>query len=193
MKVIATATALLMLSCTSGLVMAQQTPAPAAPLPSVPAADRPTEDSVRQLLQVMHAKTVLSTIAAQMDTYFDNVLKQQVANKTLSAEDQKKVDEGRARMKELMGKVLSWDTMESVYLTTYENSFSQSEIDSMIGFYGSPAGQAVIAKLPLAMQNAMGAMQGQLKELIPQIQQVAKDTATAINSEHNKADKKSAG
>ena len=193
MKVIATATALLMLSCTSGLAMAQQTPAPAAPLPSVPAADRPTEDSVRQLLQIMHAKTVVGQMAKQMDTYFDTMLKQQVANKTLSAEDQKKVDEGRARMKELMGKVLSWDTMEPVYLTTYENSFSQSEIDSMIGFYGSPAGQAVIAKLPLAMQNAMGALQGQIKDLMPQIQQVAKDTATAINSQHDKSDRKSSG
>ena len=191
MKVIAAA--VLMLSCASGLAMAQQAPAPAAPLPNVPAAERPSEDSVRQLLQVMHAKTIVEQISAQMDGYFSNIINQQLGNKTLSAEDQKKVDEGRARMKELMGKLLSWDSMEPIYLTTYENSFTQSEIDSMIGFYGSPAGQAVIAKLPLAMQNAMGAMQGQIKELIPQIQQVAKDTATAINSEHNKADKKSAG
>ena len=189
MKVIATA--VLMLSCASGLAMAQ--PAPAAPLPNVPAAERPSEDSVRQLLQVMHAKTIVEQISAQMDGYFSNIINQQLGNKTLSAEDQKKVDEGRARMKELMGKLLSWDSMEPIYLTTYENSFTQSEIDSMIGFYGSPAGQAVISKLPLAMQNAMGAMQGQLKSLMPQIQQVAQDTATAINSAHDKNGKKSAG
>ena len=191
MKVIAAA--VLMLSCASGLAMAQQAPAPAAPLPNVPAAERPSEDSVRQLLQVMHAKTIVEQISAQMDGYFSNIINQQLGNKTLSAEDQKKVDEGRARMKELMGKLLSWDSMEPIYLTTYENSFTQSEIDSMIGFYGSPAGQAVISKLPLAMQNAMGAMQGQLKSLMPQIQQVAQDTATAINSAHDKNGKKSAG
>ena len=63
----------------------------------------------------------------------------------------------------------------------------------MIAFYSSPAGQAVVAKLPLVAQNTMAAMQQQMKSLMPQAQQIAKDTATEINSQHGKKAKPPAG
>ena len=184
MKVIATA--LLMLSCVSGLAIAQQTPA-------APAADRPTDDSVRQLLQIQKAQTVIEKVSKQMDATFTAMINQQLQNKELSAEDQQRVEAGRARLKEITGKLLNWQTMEPMYVKIYEDSFSQSEIDSMIAFYSSPPGQAIVAKLPLVAQNTLIAMQEQMKPLMPQAQQIAKDTATAINTKHGKSDKPSPG
>ena len=89
--------------------------------------------------------------------------------------------------------MLTWENMEPTYLKIYEDSFSQSEVDSMIAFYSSPGGQAVVAKLPLVAQNTMQAMLQQMKSLMPQAQQIAKDTATAINTQHEKSNKKSSG
>jgi hypothetical protein len=189
MKVVATA--LLMLSCASGLAIAQQ--APAAPATSVPAADRPTDDSIRQLLQIMKAQTVIAQISKQMDATFTAMINQQIQNKTLSPEDQQRVEAGRERLKAITGKLLTWETMEPLYLKIYEDSFSQSEIDSMIAFYSSPAGQAIVAKLPLVAQNTLTAMQQQMKSLMPQAQQIAKDTATEINTQRGKSAKPSAG
>ena len=189
MKVIATA--LLMLSCVSGLAIAQQTPAASAT--PVPAADRPSDDSIRQLLQIQKAQTVIQKVAAQVDTMFTNMINQQLQNKTLSAEDQQRIEAGRERLKAFTNKVLTWENMEPMYLKIYGDSFSQSEIDSMIAFYSSPAGQAIVDKLPLVAQNTMIAMQDQMKSLMPQAQQIAKDTATEIKSEHGKSEKPSAG
>ena len=194
MKVIATATALFMLSCTTGLAMAQSTPAtPAAPAASFPAADRPTDESVRQLLQVQKAQSMLEQLSKQMDTMFTAMINKQLENQTLSDEDKQRIEAGRERLKALTGKLLTWENMEPTYLKIYEDSFSQSEVDSMIAFYSSPGGQAVVAKLPLVAQNTMQAMLQQMKSLMPQAQQIAKDTATEINAEHTKGGKKSAG
>ena len=192
MKVIATA--ILALSCASGLAMAQTAAtAPAALAASVPAADRPTDDSIRQLLQIQKAQSVLQQVVKQVDGSFTAMLSQQLQDKTLSDDDRQRIEAARARLKTLTGKVLAWENMEPMYLKIYGDSFSQSEIDSMIAFYSSPAGQAVVAKLPLVAQNTMAAMQQQMKSLMPQVQQIAKDTATDIKAEHDKKAKPSAG
>ncbi len=190
------ATAILVLSCASGLAIAQTTPStPATPAAtaSVAAADRPTDDSIRQLLQIQKAQSVLQQVAKQVDGSFTAMLNQQLQDKTLSDDDRQRIEAARARLLTLTGKVLTWENMEPMYLKIYGDSFSQSEIDSMVAFYSSPAGQAVVAKLPLVAQNTMVAMQKQMKELMPQAQQIAKDTATEINEKHTKAAKPSAG
>lgn len=191
MKVIATVTALLMLSGASGLAIAQSTPA--APAATTPAADRPTDESVRQLLQVQKAQSMLEQLSKQMDTMFTAMINKQLENQTLSDEDKQRIEAGRERLKVLTSKMLTWENMEPTYLKIYEDSFSQSEVDSMIAFYSSPAGQAVVAKLPLVAQNTMAAMQQQMKSLMPQVQQIAKDTATDINAQHEKKAKPSTG
>ena len=193
----AIATAILLFSCASGLAVAQTVAtAPAAPATSaasVPAADRPTDDSIRQLLQIQKAQSILQRVAQQVDGSFTAMLNQQLQDKTLSDEDRQRIEAARERLKVLTGKVLTWENMEPMYLKIYGDSFSQSEIDSMIAFYSSPAGQAVVAKLPLVAQNTMAAMQQQMKSLMPQAQQIAKDTATEINSQHGKKAKPPAG
>ena len=193
----AIATAILLFSCASGLAVAQTAAtAPAAPATSAastPAADRPTDDSIRQLLQIQKAQSVLQQVARQVDGSFTAMLNQQLQDKTLSDEDRQRIEAARERLKVLTGKMLAWENMEPMYLKIYGDSFSQSEIDSMIAFYSSPAGQAVVAKLPLVAQNTMAAMQQQMKSLMPQAQQIAKDTATEINTQHNKKPKPSAG
>jgi len=184
MKVVATA--LLMLSCASGLAIAQQTPV-------VPAADRPTDDSVRQLLQIQRAQTIIEQLSRQMDATFMATINQQLQNKTLSAEDKQRIEAGKERLKVVTSKLLTWETMEPIYLKVYEDSFSQSEVDSMIAFYSTPAGQAIVAKLPLVAQNTLTAMQQQMKSLVPQAQQIAKDTATEINNQRGKSGNPPAG
>ena len=78
--------------------------------------------------------------------------------------------------------LLRWDSMESLYLKVYGDTFSQQEIDGMTAFYASPAGQAVIAKMPLAVKSSMSEMQERVRGMIPKIQQMAKETADQVKS-----------
>ena len=64
----------------------------------------------------------------------------------------------------------------------YRNTFSQAEVDGMLGFYRSPAGQAVIAKMPLVMQNTMQSMQGRMAVMMPRIQELQRDTVARLRA-----------
>jgi len=48
----------------------------------------------------------------------------------------------------LVKEELNWATFEPMMVEVYRNTFSQHEVDGMLTFYRSEAGQAVIAKLP---------------------------------------------
>ncbi|HJX20059.1 MAG TPA: DUF2059 domain-containing protein, partial [Steroidobacteraceae bacterium] len=58
----------------------------------------------------------------------------------------------------------------------------QHEVDGMLTFYRSEVGQAVIAKLPAAMQQSMTSIQGHVKTLTPKIVQLEKDTAAQLKA-----------
>lgn len=60
-----------------------------------------------------------------------------------------------------------------MYLRIYRKSLSQSEVDGMVAFYETPAGKAVINKLPVIMQNTMaevGQMMGPMMQRAEQMQ-----------------------
>lgn len=154
---------------------------------------KPSEESLRHLLEVMQAKQLANAAAQQVDDMFSSMLNQALAGKNVTPEQQKVIEANRAKMRDLMKDLLSWESMERLYLKVYADTFTQSEIDDMTAFYSSPAGHAVIVKLPLAMKNTMSEMQERMKELVPKIQQLAKDTAEQIKAQGAPAPKNHPG
>ena len=57
----------------------------------------------------------------------------------------------------------------------YKQSFTQKEVNGMLDFYKSEPGQAVIAKMPLVMQNTMQAMQARMNTTFPKLQKLQQD------------------
>ncbi len=58
-----------------------------------------------------------------------------------------------------------------VYIDTY----TDQELDGILAFYHSPAGQALIAKSPQLMARTMQLVQTQMNEVQPQIRQANED------------------
>ena len=150
--------------------------------PASQAESKPSEASVRHLLDVMQVRQIALTLSSQMDTMFDNMVNKQLEGQTMTPEQQKEVEARRNAARDMVKELLSWESMESLYLKVYGDTFSQQEIDGMIAFYTSPAGQAVIAKMPLAMKNSMSEMQLRVRDMIPKIQQLAKEAADQVKS-----------
>jgi len=113
--------------------------------------------------------------------------------KTVTPEQQKAIEASRAKMMKIMKEMFSWESMEHLYLKVYADTFTQTEIDDMTAFYSSPAGHAVIVKLPLAMKNTMTEMQERMKELVPKMEQLAKETAEQIKAQGTPAPKNHPG
>jgi uncharacterized protein len=172
------------------------TAVPAVPqesTPTVAAESTPSDESLRRLLEVLNARKLVDTMSHQIDSMMTSTMQKMLEGQPISPKQQEAIDTMRSKMAALLAEEFNWDSMEPFYLKVYKETFSQSEIDAMIGFYSSPAGHAVVEKLPVAMQNAMGAMQERLaKTLIPKLQQMAQETAAQIkaqNKDTQKADK----
>ena len=146
------------------------------------AESKPSEASVRHLLDVMQVRQIVQAMSAQLDTMFDNMVNKQLEGQNITPEQRNQIDARRDAMRDAMKGLLSFESMESLYLKVYGDTFSQKEIDGMTAFYSSPTGQAVIAKMPLAMKNSMAEIQERMREMIPKIQQMAKDTVDEVKS-----------
>ena len=152
-----------------------------------------SEESIHHLLDVMQARNIVQTMSQQVDALYAGMVNKLLDGKDLTPEQQKQIQARGTKARELVSQMLSWDSMERLYLKVYSETFTQSEIDGMTAFYASPAGHAVIVKMPLAVKNSMASMQEQMKSLVPQLQQMAKETAEQIKAEDAGTSKRKTG
>lgn len=152
------------------------------------AADTPaSEASVKLLLEVAHARSLLDTTMAQMDAMMKNVLQAATDGQKVSPEVQRMFDRGRDEVVAMMKKEFTWDKIEPMYLRIYEKSLTQEEVNGMIAFYKTPAGQAVITKMPLIMQNSMAEVWQMMGRLMQRVQQMQKDLMAQVQAEKPKS------
>lgn len=157
----------------------------ASPRPSA-AATPPSEASVKQLLEVAQARKLVDSVMSQMDTLLLQTIQQATQGKEVPPKIQKEIDKQQAEVTRLMKELLDWSKLEAMYVRIYQKTFSQQEVDGMIAFYKTPAGQAVIAKMPSAMQNTMDEMQQMMLPVMQKMQRMQQDVATQMKAEGQK-------
>jgi hypothetical protein len=156
----------------------------ASPAPS--AASPASEESIKQLLEVAQARKLIDSVMSQMDTLMLQTIQQATQGKEVPPKIQKEIDQQQAEVTRLMKELLDWNKLEPMYVRIYQKTFSQPEVDGMIAFYKTPAGQAVIAKMPSAMQNTMDEMQQMMLPAMQKIQRMQQDVAKEMKAESQK-------
>ena len=151
------------------------------------AADAPaSEASVRELIEVAQTKKLLDNASTQIDAAMRSSMQAAFAGETLSAEQQRILDEMPPKMVKIFSDNLRWERLEPMFIDIYKRTFTQGEIDGMLAFYKTDAGKALILKMPLAMQNTMQAMQSQMAAIMPQIQQLQRETIEKLKAAKQK-------
>jgi hypothetical protein len=85
-------------------------------------------------------------------------------------------------MMTIMKEELSWDKLKDGFIQVYRDTFTQEEMDGIIAFYKSPAGQAFVDKQPALMKNTMALMQQRMGPMMQKIQQMTEETAKEIKA-----------
>jgi hypothetical protein len=124
----------------------------------------------------------MDNIKQQMGGFMRNAMQQATQGKALTPERQAILDHMSQQMSDLMTETLNWDTLKPMYMRVYHESFTQSEIDGIIKFYKTPAGKAMINKMPVVMQNVMTEMQGIIKPMQQKMMQIQHETADKIKA-----------
>jgi hypothetical protein len=70
----------------------------------------------------------------------------------------------------------SFEKLKPFLVQSYSEVFTEEELQKMIEFYATPAGQKTLEKMPLLQQKAMLQSQATLKALMPEIQRVIQES-----------------
>ena len=154
--------------------------------PAIAAEPPASEASVRELLTITQSQKLVDGTMGQVDAMMQRSMEQALAGQALSADQQKIMDNMRTKMIALFRENMKWETLEPMFVDIYKQSFTQKEVDGMLDFYKSEPGQAVIAKMPLVMQNTMQAMQGRMAVMLPKLQQLQQDAIAELKASRAK-------
>lgn len=143
---------------------------------------QPSDASVKELIKVMHARHTLDRVTSQMDRIMKLSMQRALGKQHFNAKQQKILDNMETRMAALLKSDLKWKSVEPDIIQIYQKSFTQQDVNSMIAFYKTPAGKAVVAKMPLVMQNTTRIMRQRMARIMPQIRQLAMDTTKQLKA-----------
>ena len=150
---------------------------------SIYAADQPaSEASVKKLIEVTQAKQLVDNMQSQMDSMMRSTMKKMIGDKTLSPEQEAIIEDMQQQIVKAFTSDMNWETLEPDFIAIYRKSFTEEEVTGMLGFYQTPAGQAVIKKMPVVMQYSMEMMQNRMIAVMPKIQQIQKEAIEKLKA-----------
>lgn len=134
---------------------------------------------VDRLLEVTHARDAIDKMLPQVAQLQKQMMTQALAGRQLTAEQQVRMERVQQIVYDRTREMLTWEKLQPIYRDIYGKSFNDADMDAMIAFYGSPAGQRVIEKMPVALQNTMLAVQ---QMLVPVMQDMERDIDAALDA-----------
>jgi hypothetical protein len=139
----------------------------------------PSDDSIREMLEMTNAHLLIDTVRQKMNAMAADQQKG-LEGKTQTPERQAVLDRMHVKMAAALDEGLNWENMQAMYLRIYKASFTQDELDGMLAFYRTMAGQALINKMPLVTQNMITEMQGLMKPLQEKIGQIRREATQEL-------------
>lgn len=132
-------------------------------------AEPASPESVERLLAVMKVEAVMDQLYGGMDQMMRQGMRQALAGKTVTPEQQRALDALPAKFVAVMREEMSWAKLKPQYMQMYAETFEQAEVDGLLAFYTSPTGQAMLAKMPVVMRKSVAMSQGLMKDVLPKI------------------------
>ena len=138
---------------------------------------------IEEMLKLTNGEKMIGQLFDQMKA----MTTAQMDKTTVAPENRERVQQIQQRVLQLLQDTLSWDKMKPMMMQIYAETFTEEEIDGIVNFYKSPAGQAMIEKMPALMQRSMAMAQQRLAEVTPQIQKLVEDMKAQEKSGSNPA------
>jgi uncharacterized protein len=130
-------------------------------------------------------RQTMKTVMEQMKSG----MMQQFLGITLPPDVQKEVAEFQDKTAAIVTDAMSWDKLEPDYAKLYLEAYSEEELDGIIAFYKTPAGQAMVAKSPGLIAKSSAIAQQKMMSIAPQIQKELADFTAKIKAELKDKDK----
>ena len=139
--------------------------------PAATADDASKTAIINELFTVMHQDTVMQQSLRQGI----NAQRAQFEKIEPFKSNKAALDEVLDRMTKLLADKISWDKLKPAMTKLYADNFTEAELSASLAFYKTPAGQAMVTKLPVVMAGSMTIAQQQMGDLTPEIQRMMQE------------------
>ncbi|MBC2601366.1 DUF2059 domain-containing protein [Puniceicoccus vermicola] len=142
----------------------------------------PSKESIVELLDLMETKKIIDQTMDQMEQVMEVSINQATQGKPLDEEEQAQLDQTREAMNEWLREELNYDFLLKMYVPSFEETFTQTEVDQLIEFYSSPVGQMFVQKQPKLMQSFMQRYQQQIGPMMQRFQQKLQENLDEVST-----------
>jgi len=146
----------------------------------------PTAESVKELLAHSGATQMVEMTKAQMSGALGSQIQQAMQGHAMTPEIQAILQGASAKAQEILNAQLTWESVEPIFVSVYQSTMTQEEVDGIIAFHQTPAGKAMVEKMPQLMQLSGQRLQQQLGPIAQQLQQLQQDTLVQLQAEFAK-------
>jgi hypothetical protein len=130
---------------------------------------------IQQLFEITHVDRLMNQMADQMLGQMNAMMKQQTAGTDLTPKQRDIMSTFTTKVGGMVKGQLDWNKLKPQFITLYATTYTEPEIDAILAFYRSPAGQTMLAKLPELSAKSMQIGQTQVTALIPQLRTMSED------------------
>ena|ERR1700676_488942 len=129
------------------------------------------EAKIQRLLTVMNADNMIDQMFEQIKAMTASQVPPGVSPEQIA-----KAHEIQNKIMDVVKAHISWEKMRPQYVKLYAETFTDEEVNGMLAFYESPAGRAMLEKMPALVTKIMEVAQGQMKDVLPEIQRIIRES-----------------
>ena len=127
---------------------------------------------VEEMLRLTKTDEMMQQVMSQMKT-----MSMDQFEKNLPPEEKAKAREQQQKIFDLVSAKMSWEKFKPAIVQIYAEVYTDEELDGILAFYRSPAGHAMIEKMPQLMSRTMAVAQKLMGDIQPEIEKMVKESA----------------
>lgn len=125
---------------------------------------------VKELFAVMHMDHNLDRMMSAMQRQVQVTAQSAPGAETLTPEKKKLQDEFVTNSMKVVEANFGWTVLEPAYVKLYSDTYTEAELDGILAFYKSPAGQAMLAKTPELASGVMEIVHSRMGDFQPKME-----------------------
>ena len=129
----------------------------------------PSNESISQLLVATRMERSVGAAQQGLEQAVRNSINQSLQGRTLTPQGQKVIEKFSADAGVIIRKEINWADLKGAYLKLYAETFTQEEVDGLLAFYRSPAGVALLEKMPQVTQKSAAITQQRIGPLVEKL------------------------
>ncbi|GAA3755399.1 DUF2059 domain-containing protein [Terriglobus aquaticus] len=135
---------------------------------SLHADDASKRTKVEEMLTLSKVDSLSKQMLASVPDRVKQAASRQMLVQTASTDQQKKITQDYLdQMGTIAQKGASWDSVHPKLVDLYMQTFTEPELDGILAFYKTPAGQALVAKSPELSGKTIQILQGTVNSMEP--------------------------